>query len=140
MAAVTIHSDFVAQEEKICHCFYFFPFYLPWSDGTSSHVRMWELDRKEGWVPKKGCFWIVVLKKTLESPLDSKKIKPVNPKGNQTWIFTGSWCWSWSSKTLATCCKELTHWKSWERLKTKGEEGSRGWDGWIASLTQWTWT
>ena len=49
---------------------------------------MWELDHKEGWVPKNGCLWIV-LEKTLESPLDSKEIKPVNPKGNQHWIFSG---------------------------------------------------
>ena len=54
----------------------------------SSQVRMWKLDRKEGWVLK-NCFWTVVLEKTLESPLDSKEIKPVNPKGNQSWIFIG---------------------------------------------------
>ena len=52
---------------------------------SSSHVWMWELDRKEGWTLKNWCFWTVVLEKTLESPLDSKEIKPVNPKGNQTW-------------------------------------------------------
>ena len=56
---------------------------------SSSHVWMWELDHKEGWVPKNGCFWTVVLVKTLESPLDHKEIKPVNPKGNQPWIFIG---------------------------------------------------
>ena len=56
---------------------------------TSGHVWMWELDHKEGWVPKNWCFWIAVLEKTLESPLDCKEIKPVNPKGNQSWIFTG---------------------------------------------------
>ena len=50
---------------------------------------MWELDHKEGWEPKNWCFLIVVLEKTLESPLDSKEIKPVNPKGNQPWIFIG---------------------------------------------------
>ena len=50
---------------------------------------MWELDHKEGWAPKNWCFWTVVLVKTLESPLNSKEIKPVNPKGNQTWIFIG---------------------------------------------------
>ena len=55
-----------------------------WSYGFSSnHVQMWELDHKEGWAPKNWCFWIVVLEKTLESLLDSKEIKPVNPKGNQ---------------------------------------------------------
>ena len=48
---------------------------------------MWELDYKEGWAPKNWCFWTSVLEKTLGSPLDSKGIKPVNPKGNQPWIF-----------------------------------------------------
>ena len=52
-------------------------------------VYRYELDHKEGWEPKNWCFWTVVLEKTLESPLDSKEIKPVNPKGNQSWIFTG---------------------------------------------------
>ena len=57
---------------------------LSGSPGDSiSHIRMWELDYKEGWALKNWCFWIVVLEKTLESPLDSKEIKPVNPKGIQ---------------------------------------------------------
>ena len=56
---------------------------------SNSHVGMWELDHKEGWAPKNWCFWTVMLEKTLESPLDSKDIKPVNPKGNQAWIFVG---------------------------------------------------
>ena len=55
----------------------------------SSHVWMWELDRKGGWAPKNWCFQTVVLEKTLESPLDSKEIKSVNPEGNQSWIFIG---------------------------------------------------
>ena len=53
---------------------------------SSSHVWMWEVDHKEGWMLKNWCFWAVMLKKILESPLDYK-IKPVNPKGNQPWIF-----------------------------------------------------
>ena len=56
---------------------------------SSSHVQMWELDRKEGWVQKNWCFQSVVLEKTLESPLDSRENKPVHPKGNQPWIFIG---------------------------------------------------
>ena len=56
---------------------------------SSSHVRMWKLDHKESWVPKNWCLWTVVLKKTLESPLDCKEIQPVHPKGNQTWTFIG---------------------------------------------------
>ena len=54
---------------------------------SSSHTWMWELDHKEGWATQNWCFWIVVLEKMLESPTDSKEIKPVNPKGNQPWIF-----------------------------------------------------
>ena len=54
---------------------------------TNSHVWMWELDYKESWAPKNWCFWTVVLEKTPESPLDCKEIKPVHPKGNQSWIF-----------------------------------------------------
>ena len=56
---------------------------------SSSQVWMWELDDKESWVPKNWCFWTVVLEKTLESPLDSKEIQSVHPKGNQSWIFIG---------------------------------------------------
>ena len=56
---------------------------------SSSHVWMWELDHKESWVPKNWYFWTVMLEKTLESPLDWMEIKPVNPKGNQSWIFIG---------------------------------------------------
>ena len=55
----------------------------------SSNVQVWDMDHKEGWVQKNWCFWTVVLEKTLESPLDSMEIKPVNPKGNQPWIVIG---------------------------------------------------
>ena len=104
----------------------------------SSHVWMWELDYKESWALENWCFWTVVLKKTLESPLDCKKIQPVNPKGNPKVlnVHWKDWWWSWNSNTLATWCKEPTHWK---RLKAGGEGDDRGWDGWMASLTQWTW-
>ena len=57
-------------------------------------------------------------------------------------IHWKDWSWSWSSSTLATWCKELNHWKRpwfWERLRTGEEVRNRGWDGWMASLTQWTW-
>ena len=56
---------------------------------SSGHVWMWELDYKESWALMNWCFWIVVLEKTLESPLDCKEIQPVHPKGNQSWIFIG---------------------------------------------------
>ena len=79
---------------------------------SSSHVWMWELDYKESWVPKNWCFWTMVLEKTLESPLDCKEIKPVNPKGNQSWIFIGRTdAEAEAPIILATWCEELTHWK-----------------------------
>ena len=56
---------------------------------SSSHVWKWELDHTESWALKNWCFWTVVLEKTLESPLDHKEVKPVNPKGNQSWICLG---------------------------------------------------
>ena len=80
-------------------------------------IELWELDHKEGWTSKNWCFPVMVLEMTLEGPLDSKEIKPVNPKGNQPW--KRPWCW--------------------ERLKAGGEGGNGGWDGWMASPTQWTW-
>ena len=73
--------------------------------------------------------------------LNCKDIKPVHPKGNRSWSLE-DWCWSWSSNTLATWCEEPTHWKRpwcWERLRAGGEGDDRGWDGWMASLTQWRW-
>ena len=93
--------------------------------------------------PSWPCFWTVVLK-MLEIPLDCKEIQPVHPKGNQSClnIHWKDWFWSWNSNTLATWCKELTHLKRpwcWERLKEGGEGDDRGWDGWMASQTQWTW-
>ena len=109
----------------------------------SSHVRTWELDHKNSWVLKIRCFHIVVLEKTLESPLDNMEIKFVNPKGNQPWIFIGSIdAWSWISNNLAIWCEKQTRWKRpwcWEILRTGGVGGNKGWDGWMASPTQWTW-
>ena len=107
---------------------------------SSSHAWMQQLDRKGGWAPKNWCFWTLVLEKTLESPLACKEIKQVNPIGNQPWIFIGRT--DAEAEAPTTWCKELTHWKRpwcWERLKAGGERDNRGWDGWIASPTQWTW-
>ena len=105
---------------------------------SSSHVWMGELDYKERGALKNWCFWTVVLEKALESPLDCKEIQPVHPKGDQLNIHWKNWCWSWNSNTLATWCEELTHWKRpwcWETLKVGREGDGRGWDGWMASLT-----
>ena len=88
---------------------------------SSSHVWMWELNHKEGWVVKNWCFWIVVLKKTLQSPLDSKEIKPVNPKGNQPWIFTG--------RTDADAeAKALILWSPYKKSRLIGKDTHAGKD------------
>ena len=83
----------------------------------------------------------MVLKKTLESLLDCKE--PTSPsKRSVLGVHWKDWCWCWNSKNLANWCEELTHLKRpwcWERLKAGGEGDDRGWDGWMASLTQWTW-
>ena len=101
---------------------------------SSSHVQVWELDHKEGWVLKNWCFQIVVLEKSLESLLDSKEIRPVNPKGNQPWIFIGRTgaaaeppiLWPPDAKSQLTGKKKP--W-CWERLKVKGEGDISGWGG-----------
>ena len=103
---------------------------------------MWELDYKESWVLKIWCFWTVVLKKTLESPLDCKEIQPVHPKGNQSWIFIGRTdaevetpiLWPPDAKSWHIG-KDPDAGKDWRRE----EKGTTGWDGWMTSLTQWTW-
>ena len=80
----------------------------------------------------------------LEFTLPNKKRNKKHPTSQQSTlnIHWKDWCWSWSSPTSATWCEEPTHWKRpwcWGRLTTEGEGGDRGWDGWMASLTQWTW-
>ena len=101
---------------------------------------MWELDYKESWALKNWCLWTVVLEKILESPLDCKEIKPVNSKGNQSWIFNGRTDAETEARILlATWCKEWLIRKDSERLKTAGEGNGIGWDDWMASPTQWTW-
>ena len=92
---------------------------------SSSHVWMWELNHKEGWALKNWCFRIVVLEKTVQSPLDSKEIKPVYPKGNQPWIFIGRTDAEapilWPSddsleKTLMLGKIEDKSWRGWQRM------------------------
>ena len=84
----------------------------------------------------------MVIEKTLECPLYYKDIIAVNSKGSQPWVVTGMIDAEAEAPTLATWCKELTHWKRpwwWVILKAEGEGHNRGWDGWMASMTQWTW-
>ena len=110
---------------------------------SSSHVWMWELDHKEGWAPKNSCFWTMVLEKTLESPLDSKEIKPVNPKGNQPWIFIvrtdaeaeAEIIWPPDVKRQLIG-KDPDARKDWRQKKGVTEYGNHP----MASLIQWTWT
>ena len=107
----------------------------------SGHVWMWELDCEESWAPKNSCFWTVVLEKTLESPLDCKEIQPVHSKGDQSCDFFGRNDAKAETPIPWFPHAELTHWKRpwcWEGLGAGGEGDNRGWDGWMASPTQWT--
>ena len=112
---------------------------------SSSHVWMWELDYKEGWAPKNWCFWTVVLEKTLENPLDFKEIQPVNPKGNQSWIFIGRA--DAEAEIPILWPPDVKNWllgkdphagKDW-RQEEKGTAEEK--DDWMASLTwgPWVW-
>ena len=102
---------------------------------------MWELDYKESWVPKNWCFWTVVLEKTLESPLDCKEIQPVNPIGNQSWIFIGRADIEAETPILWPPDANWLIWKDPDagRDWRQEEKGLTGWDGWMASPTRWTW-
>ena len=119
--------------------FFFFFFWV----FSSSRVWMWELEHKESWA-QNWCFWTVVLEKTrrlLRVPWTARRsnqsiLKEISP---EKWK---GWCWSWNYNTLTTWWEELTLWERpwcWERLKAGGEGDDRGWYGWMASSTQWTW-
>ena len=111
---------------------------------SSRHVWMWELDCEESWVQKNWCFWSVVLEKTLESPLDCKKIQPVHSEGDQPWDFFGR-----KDAEAETPVLWPPHAKSW--LIGKDSDAGRGWGqeekgmredemaGWHHWKTQWTW-
>ena len=108
-------------------------------------IVMYGCESKESWVLKNWCFWNVVLEKTLEDPLDCKETQPVNPKGNQSWMFIGRTNAEAETPILwppEASLEELPLWKRpWcsERLKAGGEGDDRGCDGWMASPIQWTW-
>ena len=90
---------------------------------SSSHVQMWKLDHKEVWALKNWCFRNLVLEKTVESTLDSREIKPVNPKGNQPQVIIERMdAEAWSSNTLATWCKDSTRWKTLMLAKIEGRK------------------
>ena len=111
--------------------------------GFSVFMYTCELNHKEVWEPKNWCFWNVVLEKTLESPLDSKEIKPINPKWNQLWIFIGRnntkveaprvWSFDVKSRLIG---KDPDAGKGWSQEEKRD---NRGWDDLMASPTQWAW-
>ena len=108
---------------------------------SSSHVWMWELDYKENWALK-----ILLICGVGEDSWESLGLQgdPTSPfwRRSALGVHWKDWCWSWNSNTLSTWCKELTHLKRlWcrERLGAGGQGEDRGWDGWMALLTQWTW-
>ena len=106
---------------------------------SNSHVWMWELDHKESWAPRNCCFWNLVSEKTLESPLDSKEIKPVNPKGNQSCIFIGRT--DAEAKAPILSPPDAKNWLIWKdpnagndlRQEEKGmtEDEMVGWHHWL---------
>ena len=108
---------------------------------SSSHAWMWELDNKKGWVLKNWCLQTAVLRRLLRVPWTARRsnqsiLREINPEYSLEGLML-----KLKSNTLTTWCKGLTHWKRlwcWERLKA-GEGDNRGWDGWMASPTQWTW-
>ena len=103
---------------------------------SSSHVWMWKLDHTKGWAPVNWCFWIVVLEKTLVSPLDSKEIKPVNPKGNQSWIFIGRT--GAKTETSIVWPPDVKNWLTEKTLMLVKTEGRRRRDQrmrWLGGIT-----
>ena len=116
---------------------------------SSSHVWKWELDHKECWALKYLCFWTVVSEKTLESPLDCKEIKPVSPKGNQSWMFIGCWSWNFGhlmwrtdsfEKTLMLGKIEGRRRRGWQRLRWFYGISATWWTWVLASSGSWWWT
>ena len=100
---------------------------------TVKKAERWRIDAFELWC------W-----RRLLSPLDLRQGDPTSPSWRRSvlGVHWKGWCWGWNSSTLATSCEELTHWKRpwcWEGLRAGGEGGDRGWDGYLASPTQWTW-
>ena len=99
---------------------------------TIKKAERWRIDAFELWC------W----RRPLGVPWTARRSKQSILKESVLNIHWKDWCWSWNSNTLATWCEELTRWKSpWccERLRVRGEGGDRGWDGWMASPTWWTW-
>ena len=109
---------------------------------SSGHVWMWELDYKESWALENDAFELWCWRRLLIFPWTARRsnqsiLKEISPGCSLEGLM-----WSWNSNPFATWCEELTHLKRpwcWERLRAGGKGDNRGWDGWIASLNQWTW-
>ena len=111
-----------------------------WKCLSSRHIWIWELHHKEGWPPKNWCFWTVVLEKTFESPLDSKRsnqstLKEINPE----YLLEGLMLKLQYSGHMMQRANLLERCWCWERVRARGKGDDRGWDGWMASPTQRTW-
>ena len=107
---------------------------------SSSHIQRWMFNHKKGW--RTDAFWLWCWRRLLRVPWTTRRSNQSILKEINSECSLKDWCWNWSSNTLVTWCEETTHWKRpwwWERLTAEGEEGSRGWDVWMTSSTQWTW-
>ena len=102
---------------------------------TSNYVWMWELDHKESWMLKNWCFWTVVLEKTLESALDCREIQPVNPKGNQSWIFIERT--DAEAETPILWLSDAKSWLTWKLLWFACECGSPPWAKGLRGHCHW---
>ena len=100
------------------------------------------MDCEESWAPKNWCFWTVVLERTLESPLDCKEIQPVHSKEDQSWMFFGGLMLKLKFQYYGHLMRRVDSLEKTLMLGgmgAGGEGNGRGWDGWMASPTRWTW-
>ena len=105
-----------------------------------SGCESWTIKKAEHW--RIDAFELWCWRRLLRVPWTARRSNQSIQRKSVLNIHWKDWCWSWNSNTLATWWKELTHWKRpwcWERLRAGGEGDNRGWDGWMASSTQWTW-
>ena len=108
--------------------------------GVMYGCESWTIKKAECW--RIDAFELCCWRRLLRVPWTATRSNQSILKEISSEYSLEDWCWCWNSNTLATWCEELTHWKRpwcWERLKVGGEGDDRGWDGWMASPTQWTW-
>ena len=113
---------------------------LCWQIWTFVECECWTIKKAELW--RTDAFELWCWRRLLRVPWTARRSNQSSLKRSVLGILWKDWCWSWNSNTSATWCEELTHWKRpwcWERLRAGGEGDDRGWDGWIALPTQWTW-